>query len=114
MYFNSIFDSFQGDNLRNQDGAEIDLPVVLPERPGNPTSWDSWWRTAVSCSQTWENRRSPEVTAAHPPARRPGPCRHMLGSLLPVFLPTLCAFDIRERQGVINIQLCLLTIVSPI
>lgn len=91
----------------------IDLPAVLPELPSKPTLSGSWWWSAISCSQIWKNCRSPEVAAARLPAH-PGPCRHMLGFFLPVFLPTVYAFDIRERQGVINIQLCLLTIGSHI
>lgn len=112
IYFKGILDSFQGNSLQNQDvyadnrspRSSYRAPQVNPRQiPGGGE------RLATARSGRTAGHQGGSNSLA-----RPGPCRHMLCLFLPVFFPTACAFDIRERQGVINIQLCLLTIGSHI
>lgn len=115
IYCYSTFNSFQGNNLRSQDVyADNGAPCGSARAP-RKAHFEGGGRVPGAGERLAAARSG--RAAGHPrwqqPAR-PGPCRHMLGLFLPVFLPTVCAFDIRERQGVINIQLCLLTIVSHI
>lgn len=85
---------------------------------------DAWWRwgrgvgglgggqAVRSCGRIRQNSGHPRWW---PPAHQPQTLQtYAQAHSLPVFLQTLCTFDIREHQGVINTQLCLLTIGSPI
>ena len=94
-----------------------DLWIIPPELPQETHTVKclvgvGGGRGVRSCGRIRKNLGHPRWW---PPAHQPRtPQTYACTYSLPVFLQTLCTFDIRERQGVINTQLCLLTIGSPI
>ena len=92
-----------------------DLWIILPELPQETHTV----RCPVGVGGGQGVRSCSRKNLGHPrwwpPAHQPWtPQTYACTYSLPVFLQTLCTFDIQELQGVINTQLCLLTIGSPI